>query len=108
MAKELVSDELWEIIEPSLPEEPPKPEGGRPRVDDWAALTGIIFVLKSGMPWEMLPQEMGYAYDAKRCREALLGRGIKAGIARKGIESSEKLGRHRWVVERTLAWFAKP
>jgi transposase len=59
MAKELVSAELWEIIEPLLPEEPPKPKGGRPRVDDRAALTGIIFVLKSGIPWEMLPQEMG-------------------------------------------------
>jgi transposase len=59
MAKELVSEELWEIIEPLLPPEPPKPEGGRPRVDDRAALTGIIFVLKSGIPWEMLPQEMG-------------------------------------------------
>src|SRR5215207_5661692 len=59
MAKELVSDELWEIVEPLLPEEPPKPQGGRPRVDDRAALTGIIFVLKSGIPWEMLPQEMG-------------------------------------------------
>ena len=59
MAKELVSDELWEIIEPLLPPEPPKPQGGRPRVDDRAALSGIIFVLKSGIPWEMLPQEMG-------------------------------------------------
>jgi transposase len=59
MAKELVSDELWEIIEPLLPPEPPKARGGRPRVDDRAALTGIIFVLKSGIPWEMLPQEMG-------------------------------------------------
>jgi transposase len=54
-----VSDELWEIIEPLLPPEPPKPKGGRPRVDDRAALTGIVFVLKSGIPWEMLPQEMG-------------------------------------------------
>jgi transposase len=59
MAKELVSDELWNTIEPLLPEEPPKPQGGRPRVDDRAALAGIIFVLKSGIPWEMLPQEMG-------------------------------------------------
>ena len=59
MSKELVSDELWEIIEPLLPEEPPKPRGGRPRIDDRAALTGIVFVLKSGIPWEMLPQEMG-------------------------------------------------
>jgi len=59
MAKQLLSDELWQIVEPLLPEEPPKPEGGRPRIDDRAVLTGIIFVLKSGIPWEMLPQEMG-------------------------------------------------
>ena len=59
MSKELVSDELWEIIEPLLPEKPPKPKGGRPRIDDRAALAGIVFVLKSGIPWEMLPQEMG-------------------------------------------------
>src|SRR5919206_3751037 len=59
MAKPLVSDALWETIAPLLPDEPPKPKGGRPRVPDRAALTGIIFVLKSGIPWEMLPQEMG-------------------------------------------------
>jgi transposase len=59
MAKELVSDQLWEVIEPLLPPEAPEPQGGRPRVDDRAALSGIIFVLKSGIPWEMLPQEMG-------------------------------------------------
>ena len=43
-------------------------------------------------------------YDFPRCREALRKRGIKARIARRGIDSSEKLGQHRWVVERTLAW----
>jgi transposase len=232
MAKQLVSDELWKIIEPLLPEEAPKPKGGRPRVDDRAALSGIIFVLRSGIPWEMLPQEMGCgsgitcwrrlkewheagiwerlhrvllnrlgeadqirwerlfglgehpgqkrgrkaranptdkgkagtkrhivvdkrgvplsvitsaanvhdsivfeelldaiepikrpgrgrprkrpeklhadkAYDDKKCARALRKRGIKRRIARKGVESSEKLGRHRWVVERTLAWVAK-
>jgi transposase len=47
------------------------------------------------------------AYDTKKCREALRGRRIKARIARKGKESSERLGRHRWVVERTVAWLAK-
>jgi len=59
MAKPLVSDELWNRIAPLLPEEPAKPDGGRPRLDDRAALTGILFVLLSGMPWQMLPQEMG-------------------------------------------------
>lgn len=59
MAKELVTDELWERIEPHLPPERPKPKGGRPRVPDRACLTGIVFVLRSGISWEYLPQEMG-------------------------------------------------
>ena len=59
MAKPLVSDELWALVAPLLPPEPPKPKGGRPRVPDRACLTGIIFVLKSGIQWELLPQEMG-------------------------------------------------
>ena len=59
MARTLVSDELWEMIGPLLPAEPPKPKGGRPRIDDRKALTGVVFVLKTGIPWEDLPQEMG-------------------------------------------------
>ncbi len=59
MAKQLVTDELWTIIAPLLPQAPPKPKGGRPRVPDRAALTGIIFVLTTGLPWEYLPREMG-------------------------------------------------
>jgi len=43
-------------------------------------------------------------YDYRRCRKALWRRGISARIARKGIESKERLGRHRWVVARTFAW----
>ena len=47
------------------------------------------------------------AYDIPRCREALCQRRIKARIARRGVETSERPGRHRWVVERTLAWFSR-
>jgi transposase len=43
-------------------------------------------------------------YDYPRCRAALRRRHIRVRIARKGIDSSQRLGRHRWVVERTLAW----
>jgi transposase len=60
MSKPLVSDDLRAIIAPLLPPEPPKPKGGRPRRrSDRAALTGILFVLESGLTWEMVPQEMG-------------------------------------------------
>jgi transposase len=229
MAKPIVSDELWGLVEPLLPEEPPKPKGGRPRISDRACLTGILFVLITGLPWEYLPQEMGCgsgmtcwrrlrdwhkakvwkrlhqklleclqkadkidwtrasldassvpapqggeetgdnptdrgksgtkrhvavdrngvplavglsgantpevkkaeetvdaipevkgkpgpprkrpkklhadkAYDSQKLREALRQRHILPRIARRGGESSERLGRYRWVVERTLSW----
>jgi transposase len=232
MSKTLLTDELWNTIEPLLPPEPPKPKGGRPRIGARAALRGIIFVLKTGIPWEMLPKELrcgsgmtcwrrlrewqatgvwdrlrrslldrlgeadkidwsrasldsasvaapgggeetgpnpadrgkrgskrhlvvdgagvplavkhtaanvhdsqmleeltdsvapirqpgggpgrprkrpqklhaDKAYDSRRCREALRKRRIKARISRRGIDTSERLGRHRWVVERTLYW----
>jgi IS5 family transposase len=46
-------------------------------------------------------------YDFARCRRACRRRGIAPRIARRAVDSSERLGRHRWVVERTLAWFAR-
>src|SRR5215213_1809173 len=163
MAKVLVSDELWGVVEPLLPAPRPKKTAGRPRVPDRACLTGIVFVLKTGIPWEYLPQEAGVwyalhralsdrqgiplaslqtadhvnegtvlldavdaippikrprgrprrrpdklhadkAYDARKRRAALRRRGITPRIARKGIDSKTRLGRHRWVVERDFAW----
>ncbi len=57
--KPLVSDELWAMIEPLLPTRRVHRKGGRPWIDDRAVLTGILFVLRSGIPWRMLPREMG-------------------------------------------------
>ena len=61
MAKAILDDELWRLIAPLLP--PAKPRRakypGRKPLGDRAVLTGILFVLQSGIPWEMLPQEMG-------------------------------------------------
>ena len=60
MNEQLVSDELWRIVEPLLPAKPSRSRGGRPRVPDRAVLSGIVFVLRSGIPWRMLPKEMGF------------------------------------------------
>ena len=58
--RKLVKAELWKRIEPLLPPFTPSPKGGRPRVDDERALNGILYVLESGIPWEELPQELGF------------------------------------------------
>jgi transposase len=55
----LVPDALWEAIKLLLPIEPPKPNGGRPRVPDRTPLGGIIFVLRTGSPWRHLPSALG-------------------------------------------------
>jgi transposase len=122
------------------------------RGPDRAALTGILFVLKTSCPWQALPTELGCgsgstcwrrlrdwqaagvwdrlhrllldrlgshgrivpaklhadkAYDFVGCRAACRKRGITPRIARRGIESEERLGRYRWMVEWTLAWLAR-
>jgi hypothetical protein len=46
-------------------------------------------------------------YDYPRCRRYLRRRGIGCRIARRGVDSSERLGRHRWIVERSLAWLSR-
>jgi transposase len=55
----LLPEALWNLIQPLLPPSPRRPNGGRPRLPDRACFTGILFVLRSGIPWEMLPQELG-------------------------------------------------
>jgi transposase len=59
MADALLADEgMWEVLEPLLPEPPPQ-RTGRPRVGDRAAFNAIVFVLMTGVPWRMVPQEIG-------------------------------------------------
>jgi transposase len=55
-----ISAALFKKIAPLLPVVPPSPKGGRPRVSDEMALNGILFVLRTGIPWEELPQELGF------------------------------------------------
>jgi transposase len=60
MAAALVSDELWNEIEPLIPKKRPRADKrGRPPVDARQVLVGIVFVLRSGIAWNLLPAEMG-------------------------------------------------
>jgi len=61
MPKELIDDQLWSLIEPLLPEQVPRNRqyAGRKPLPDRAVLTGIVFVLRSGIAWNLMPQEMG-------------------------------------------------
>jgi transposase len=58
MATPLLPNALWNMIEPLLPTPASKPKGGRPRLSDRACLKGVLFVLRSGIPWRMLPKQM--------------------------------------------------
>jgi transposase len=83
------------VIGPLLPDEPAKSKGGRPRIPDRAVLTGTVYVLKSGVPWRMLPKELGCGSGVtcwrrlrdwqetgvwRRLRRALLDRLKRAGL----------------------------
>lgn len=60
MAKQILDDKLWQIIEPLLPKKKRRFRyPGRKQLDDRSVLRGILFVLKTGIAWEDLPQEMG-------------------------------------------------
>ena len=62
MSKQLVTDELWELIEPLLPKYIPSKKGGRPVASNRAALEGILHVLVTGSQWERLPKSIGCSF----------------------------------------------
>jgi transposase len=76
----LIDDELWQRIEPLLPKRRPRNRryAGRKPIPDRAALTGILFVLRSGIPWNMLPKEMGCGSGSACWRR--LARWQRAGV----------------------------
>ena len=80
MSQALIDDDLWSRIEPLLPKRRPRQRryAGRKPIPDRAVLTGILFVLRSGIPWNMLPPEMGCGSGSTCWRR--LARWQRAGV----------------------------
>jgi transposase len=96
------------IVEPLLPAPPRPPYGGRHRtISDRACLAAIVYMARTSTPWRLLPaRELDCGSPATCWRAYRRRRGIKARMARRRIESSAGLGRHRWKVERALLWLS--
>jgi transposase len=80
MPKELIDDALWSLIEPLLPAQTPRNRqyAGRKPTPDRAVLTGIVFVLRAGIAWNLLPQEMGCGSGTASWRRLVAW--LKAGL----------------------------
>ena len=126
----IVWDELWELVEPLLPRRERRfRHPGRKRLPDREALSGILFVLHTGVAWRHLPLELGFGSGITCWRRldewqragcvgavaraavvpaACLGRDrVVARDRRLEPDPGEKGGRYRWVVERTFAWLQR-
>jgi transposase len=70
MTDDLIDDDFWALIEPLLPSRPPRnrQHAGRRPSSDRAALSGIVYVLRTGIPWNLLPRELGTSSGAVCCR----------------------------------------
>lgn len=92
-----VRDELWEVIEPLLPEHRPDPRGGRPRVDDRVCFGAVMFVLFTGIAWRHLPRELGCSPATAHRRLAEWQRaGVFAAMHRELLRRLNRAGRIDW------------
>ena len=58
MAEALLPDEIWDEIKPLLPPHPPRPKGGRPPADDRDCMRALLFITRTGMAYNMLPNDV--------------------------------------------------
>jgi transposase len=90
----LLTDELWQAIQPPLPPHPASPKGGRPRASDRRCLTGLLFLLRTGLPWRFLPLELGCGSPAtvwRRLHE-WTARGVWPAVHHKLLEALGEAG----------------
>ena len=91
-----VSDELWKIIQPILTQLDPPSWTGRDRIDQRAALNGIIYQMRSGCQWNRLPEKFGDDSSVHRTFQRWIRKGVLEAIWAKLVENCEELGGVDW------------
>ena len=91
--KRVLADEQWERVAPHLPKHPPSPLGGRPRVDDRECLEGLLWLLRTGAPWQMVPVDLPSGSTCWRRLQEWAGEGVLADIHAILIEELGELGK---------------
>ncbi len=94
--RRVVSDKLWEQVEPHLPMRSDQPKGGRPWVDDRECLEGILWVLRSGACWRDIPVDLPSPATCWRRLQEWAGRGCLDAIHAAVLIELDELGRLDW------------
>ena len=91
-----VSDELWNCIQPILEELDPISHTGRPRIDQRAALNGIIYQMRSGCQWNHLPRQFGDDASVHRTFQRWVQKGVLERLWASLVEDCGELGSVEW------------
>lgn len=91
--KRVLTDEQWARIAPHLPKHPPSPKGGRPRENDRECLEGILWLLRTGSPWQQIPVDFPSGSTCWRRLQEWAGEGVLADLHAILIEELDDLGK---------------
>jgi putative transposase len=92
----LLPDEVWQRVKVAIPPEPPKPKGGRPRMDNRRALDAIFYVLRTGCHWKALPRCLGASSTVHDRFQLWVEQGV--------FERMWELGLEQYAAEVGLEW----
>jgi len=91
-----VSDQLWEQVEPLIPQAPSHARGGRPRMPDRQAFEAIIYVLRTGIQWNALPRELGASSTVHDRFQAWEQAGVFQALWQSGLSEYDELIGIQW------------
>jgi transposase len=92
----LVTDKLWDRVQPHLPARAAQPKGGRPWVDDRECLEGILWVLRTGARWRDIPVDLPSPATCWRRLQEWAGEGCLDEVHAAVLAELDELGRLDW------------